>query len=148
MVTFVEVDRDSPFAACGVRLGRPCRSGLAVRRRPLEHAPHVVEAGTLVPQDKLHAVIPARVNQVLGDHRVAAVPIGVVADVVFPNRIDHVDAPAALEAPQFLADHLESGRLRLDRSEFAQVEAQRRRTGDSCSPRCRARSKRRPRSIT
>ena len=108
VIGLVEVDLDAHFAKRRICLWRPRASGLAVRRwRGAENALDVLDAGLLAPPELELAVFPTRVLQVNGNRRLLTVRVGVIPDVVLPERSDHVRAAAAFEHSSLLADDLE-----------------------------------------
>src|SRR5258708_4499473 len=108
MTTRIEIDRHAPAAHRAVGLRSPRGTGLTVTARRLTEDPfQIVEAGLLAAVELGDAVIPAQFVQVLRRRGLSAVIIGVVADLVFLERVDHVRALALLQGARLLADHLE-----------------------------------------
>lgn len=77
------------------------------RQRPLKNPGHIPRALLLAPDEFLHTVVPSHRVQIRGRRRRHAVEVGVIADVMTPQRGDDVAAASLLECARLLAGDLE-----------------------------------------
>src|SRR5205085_7112900 len=108
MAAGVEIDPHPPFAHGAVGLRSPGTPRLAVTtRRCAEDAFDVVKALALTAIKLGDPLIPAKVREIKRRRRLHAVIVGMVADLVRLERLDHVMAAALLKGACLLADNLE-----------------------------------------